>query len=99
MGRQSEWNLCGPNPLPTTWRDESSAGPAPSHRSRATSAPRSRAAPDLVIADWGPTAELLVFPAGEPVGRGAEFQYRGTIWVVTGSQRDSRIMVAEPISH
>ncbi len=54
---------------------------------------------NLVIADWGPTAELLTFPAGEPVGRGARFQYRGTLWVITGSQRDSRIMVAEPASH
>jgi hypothetical protein len=61
-------------------------------------APRARRA-DLVIADWGPTAELLVFPAGEPVGRGAQFQYLGTSWVITGCQRDSRIMVAEPISH
>ena len=61
-------------------------------------APRPRRA-NLVIADWGPTAELLVFPAGEPVGRGAEFQYRGAIWVITECRRDSRIMVAEPISH
>lgn len=61
-------------------------------------APRARRA-DLVIADWGPTAELLIFPAAEPVGRGAQFQYRGTIWVISGCQRDSRIMVAEPISH
>jgi hypothetical protein len=53
----------------------------------------------LVIADWGPTAELLVFPAGETVGLGAEFQYSGSIWVITGSQRDSRIMVAEPMTH
>ncbi len=60
--------------------------------------PRTRRA-NLVIADWGPTAELLVFPAGESVGREAEFHYRGTIWVITGFQRDSRIMVAEPISH
>ena len=54
---------------------------------------------NLVIADWGPTAELLMFPAGEPVDRGAEFQYHGTRWVITGRRRDSRIMVAEPISH
>lgn len=60
--------------------------------------PRSRRA-KMVIADWGATAELLVFPANEPVDRGARFQYRGTIWVVTGCQRDSRILVAEPLSH
>jgi len=54
---------------------------------------------NLVIADWGPTAELLVFPAGEPVGRGAEFQYRRTIWIITGHRRDSRVLVAKPISH
>lgn len=53
----------------------------------------------LVIADWGPAAELLVFPADEPVGLGAEFHYSGSIWVITGSQRDSRIMVAEPVTH
>lgn len=52
-----------------------------------------------VIADWGTTAELLVFPPGEPVSRGARFHYRGTIWIVTGQQRDSRILVAEPASH
>jgi hypothetical protein len=59
---------------------------------------RSRRA-NLVIADWGPTAELLVFPADEPVDRGARFQYHGTIWVITGRRRDSQIMVAQPISH
>jgi hypothetical protein len=53
----------------------------------------------ILIADWGPTAELVVFPAGEPVSRGARFQYRGTLWIVTGRRRDSRIMVAEPVSH
>lgn len=53
----------------------------------------------LVIADWGPTAELLIFPAGEPVGRGAEFHYRGSVWIITGRRRDSRILVAEPVSH
>ncbi len=62
------------------------------------SAPRARPA-NLVIADWGPTAELLVFPADEPVGLGAEFQYSGSIWVISGSRRDSRIMVAEPVTH
>ena len=54
---------------------------------------------NLVIADWGPTAELVVFPAGEPVSRGAQFQYRGTLWIIMGHRRDSRIMVAEPVSH
>lgn len=52
-----------------------------------------------VIADWGTTAELLVFPSDEPVVCGAQFHYRGTIWIVTGHQRDSRILVAEPASH
>ncbi len=53
----------------------------------------------LVIADWGPTAELLVFPPDEPVDRGAQFQYHGTIWIIAGRHRDSRIMVAQPIAH
>jgi len=53
----------------------------------------------LVIADWGPTAEIVIFPADEPVSQGAQFRYRGTIWIVTGHRRDSRIMVAEPVSH
>ncbi len=52
-----------------------------------------------VIADWGPTAELLVFPPDEPLVRGARFLYRGTIWIITGCRRDSRIMVAQPIAH
>lgn len=52
-----------------------------------------------VIADWGTTAELLVFPPGEPVSRGARFHYCGTIWEVTGWRRDSRVLVAEPASH
>lgn len=52
-----------------------------------------------VIADWGTTAELLVFPPGEPVARGVRFHYRGTIWVVTVQRRDSCILVAEPDSH
>jgi hypothetical protein len=54
---------------------------------------------NLVIADWGRAAELLVFPSDEPVAMGAEFHYRGSLWVITGSRRDSQIMVAEPISH
>lgn len=54
---------------------------------------------NLVIADWGPTAELLIFPVGERVCRGAEFRYRGTTWIVTGRRRDSRLSVAEPVDH
>lgn len=54
---------------------------------------------NLVIADWGPTAELVIFPVGEPVVRGARFHYRGTLWIITGQQRDSRLLVAEPVSH
>ena len=61
--------------------------------------PAQNDSPTPVIADWGTTAELLVFPAGEPVSHGARFHYRGTIWVVTGLQRDSRILVAEPVGH
>lgn len=53
----------------------------------------------LVIADWGPTAEIVIFPADEPVSQGAQFQFRGTIWIVTGHRRDSRMLVAEPVSH
>ena len=53
----------------------------------------------MVIADWGTTAEVLVFPANEPIKRGARFQYCGTLWVITGSRRDSRVLVAEPLSH
>ena len=53
----------------------------------------------MVIADWGPTAELLVFPPGEPVDTGARFHYRGSIWVITGRRRDSRILVAEPAAN
>ena len=60
-------------------------------------AQRARMTP--VIADWGTTAELLVFPADEPVVCGAQFYYCGTIWIVTGHRRDSRIMVAEPARH
>jgi hypothetical protein len=54
---------------------------------------------NLVIADWGRAAELLVFPAEEPVGVGAAFRYRGSIWVISGFRKDSNIMVAEPTSH
>jgi hypothetical protein len=53
----------------------------------------------MVIADWGTTAEVLVFPDNEPIARGARFQYRGTLWVITGRRRDSRLLVAEPLSH
>jgi hypothetical protein len=53
----------------------------------------------MVIVDWGPSAELLVFPPEEPVVRGAQFQYRGTLWVITSQRRDSRLLVAEPLSH
>jgi hypothetical protein len=53
----------------------------------------------LVIADWGPTAELLIFPPEEPVDTGASFHYRGSIWVITGRRRDSRILVAEPVTN
>jgi len=50
-----------------------------------------------VIADSGATAELLVFPSDEWLGRGAQFRYRETVWVVTGHRRDSGILVAEPL--
>ena len=52
----------------------------------------------LVIADSGAMVELLVFPSGEPVDRGTQFHYRGTIWEITG-KRDSGIMMAEPSRH
>lgn len=71
-------------------RPHSPADDIPGSRSR-----RAR----LVIADWGPTAELLVFPRDEPVDRGARFHYHGTLWVITGRRRDSRVLVAQPISH
>lgn len=51
----------------------------------------------LVIADSGTTAELLVFPAAERLGRGSKFRYRETLWLVTGHRRDSGILVAEPV--
>lgn len=53
----------------------------------------------VVIADSGATAEVLVFSANEPIAKGAEFHYRGTTWVITGAQRDSGILVAEPSAH
>lgn len=53
----------------------------------------------LVVADWGSTAELVVLPFEGPVCCGTEFSHRGTRWVITGEQRDSRVLVAEPSSH
>jgi hypothetical protein len=55
--------------------------------------------PTVVIADSGAQAEVLVFPPGEAIGRGTEFQYRGTTWIVTGRRRDSGVLVAEPAAH
>ena len=52
----------------------------------------------VVIADSGATVELLVFPPNEPVHRGTQFRYRGTVWEITG-KRDSGILVAEPSQH
>jgi len=53
----------------------------------------------VVIADSGASAEVLVFAPGESVKRGVEFSYRGTIWVITSTRRDSGILVAEPAAH
>ena len=53
----------------------------------------------VVIADSGNDAEVVVFPADEHVASGAEFHYRGTIWVITGTRRDSGVLVAEPVPH
>ena len=53
----------------------------------------------VVIADSGAKAEVLVFSSDEPIARGGEFQYRGTTWIVTGTRRDSGILVAEPAAH
>jgi hypothetical protein len=53
----------------------------------------------VVIADSGATAEVLVFSPDEPIATGAEFHYRGTMWVITGTRRDSGILVAEPSTH
>ena len=71
--------------LPTTRDDRE----RPGRRGRAT----------VVIADSGAEAELLVFPAEEQVDKGAEFHYRGTVWVITGSRRDSGVLFAEPAAH
>jgi hypothetical protein len=53
----------------------------------------------VVIADSGFEAEVLVFPAEQPVRRGVKFDYRGTTWVVTEERRDSGILVAERVAH
>ena len=53
----------------------------------------------VVIVDSGASAEILVFPPGESVQRGAEFRYGGTKWIITGTRRDSGILVAEPAAH
>lgn len=50
----------------------------------------------VVIADSGATAEVLVFPPGQQLDRGAVFHYRGANWVITDLRRDSGILVAEP---
>jgi len=52
---------------------------------------------NLVIADSGTTAELLVFPTTERLERGSQFRYREIVWEVTGHSRDSGILVAEPL--
>jgi hypothetical protein len=52
---------------------------------------------NLVIADSGTTAELLVFPSAGRLAQGSKFRYREILWVVTGHRRDSGILVAEPI--
>jgi hypothetical protein len=78
---------------------------------RKTFQPRPRASEDgeeyvgcerrgtVVIVDAGADAELLVFPPEQSVGRGVEFDYRGTTWVITGAHRDSGVLVAEPVLH
>ena len=53
----------------------------------------------VVIADSGAMAEVLVFSPDEQIAKGSEFHYCGTTWIVTGAQRDSGILVAEPIAH
>ncbi len=53
----------------------------------------------VVVADSGASAEVLVLSSDQPIGRGTEFQHRGTTWVITGAQRDSGILVAEPTAH
>ena len=53
----------------------------------------------VVIADSGTDADVVVFPADELVAIGAEFHYRGTIWVISGARRDSGVLVAEPVAH
>lgn len=52
-----------------------------------------------VIADSGSEAEVLVFPPGQPVRCGVEFDYRDMTWVVTRARRDSGVLVAEPVAH
>ena len=58
-----------------------------------------RQRPTVVIADSGADAEVLVFPPEDAVEKGTRFFYRGTMWVVVGRRRDSRVLVAEPASH
>jgi hypothetical protein len=53
----------------------------------------------VVIADSGFEAEVLVFPPGQLVRCGAEFDYRGMTWMVTAERRDSGVLVAEPVAH
>jgi hypothetical protein len=74
-------------------------GAAPTTNGRGGRPAERRGRATVVIADSGADAEVLVFPPEEPVTKGAEFHYRGTTWVVTGSRRDSGVLVAEPTAH
>lgn len=53
----------------------------------------------VVVIDSGGSAEVVVFSETESLERGSHFSHRGATWVITGRQRDSGILVAEPAGH
>ncbi len=52
--------------------------------------------PRVVILDAEYEPDVEVVELSEGIGIGANFQYRGTVWTVTGERPGSRVLYAAP---
>lgn len=53
---------------------------------------------NVVIADGGGRAEVVLLAATHPVEPGSCFDHAGRRWIIRGQRHHSRVLVAEPFA-
>lgn len=65
---------------------------------RTTARPRASRRGTVVIADDGNAASIIVLDGHQQTATGSVFEHHGRSWMIRGSRRHSRVLVAEPLA-